>query len=580
MRQTGTGHRRASPILGASEKRPGSRRTKLASPSPEQACHSVDSNALVAPELASTVVSDKTTGLKRAKAVPAKIKSQPKPRKSTKCAAKRTETVSAHFGASKINSKTVETTPKEDVLSSSPVEGRRACFSNILDALTYATPEQTTDASVSVPDVVLGKRRKIELIDMDNHSASALAVPRAPKAKPPKKKPRTITARVMEQYEAAESAVESELAPEDGAQIAKAVTFNARAKGPPKPRKPRATKPAKTAAKKKGTKAGKAAAPVQELLPPETAAQTAKRQHFVFGTSSQLREDSPTYLMDLQRALKESEVLPPVTEEEVQAPRLWSEAAIGTLIDADPKPILVDDPPPKSPQREVPRPVEVSTKRETRPLPDTDNWVEIDVIMPAPSPKQKRAASKAKVDGQSPGTPRPRGRPRKIHSPHSPPLLVKSPKERDWSLVDEVEDSEPDGAFTPSPPRSRSQQVAPLPDLVVTSPSKTRRAYMASTSHREWPRISAALFPQITATVKAAPPTGNHLEPSWREKMALYDPIVVEELTLWLNKQGLRYARKDGGEEELQPWMVQIWCEEKGICCFLQENISDRRSRS
>ena len=76
----------------------------------------------------------------------------------------------------------------------------------------------------------------------------------------------------------------------------------------------------------------------------------------------------------------------------------------------------------------------------------------------------------------------------------------------------------------------------------------------------------------------------------------MYDPITLEELTSWLNEQGLRIqvrrqkpkAKKRGRkkrdadgkvidqdvevdeevhEEPLQAWMVQKWCEERSICC-------------
>ena len=79
--------------------------------------------------------------------------------------------------------------------------------------------------------------------------------------------------------------------------------------------------------------------------------------------------------------------------------------------------------------------------------------------------------------------------------------------------------------------------------------------------------------------------------------MLMYDPIVVEDLTSWLNEQGLRVEirrhkpkgmkkrgrkRKDAAddvqevdwevcEELLQPWMVQKWCEDQSVCCVLNE---------
>jgi len=72
----------------------------------------------------------------------------------------------------------------------------------------------------------------------------------------------------------------------------------------------------------------------------------------------------------------------------------------------------------------------------------------------------------------------------------------------------------------------------------------------------------------------------------------MYDPIVLEELTAYLNEQGLSIEsqkqkpkpkkkgrkKKDAPTEELevewetvqeplQAWMVQKWCESNSICC-------------
>ena len=96
--------------------------------------------------------------------------------------------------------------------------------------------------------------------------------------------------------------------------------------------------------------------------------------------------------------------------------------------------------------------------------------------------------------------------------------------------------------------------------------------------------------------VKAAPHTRDVAKLSWWEHILLYDPIVVEDLTKWLNEQGLsmeivRNKRKkakskkddpamnydedaievETQEAPLQPWMVQRWCEEHSICCYMKD---------
>lgn len=110
--------------------------------------------------------------------------------------------------------------------------------------------------------------------------------------------------------------------------------------------------------------------------------------------------------------------------------------------------------------------------------------------------------------------------------------------------------------------------------------------------------IHKDLFERITAVVKSAPPSNDGNKPSWYEKILLYDPIVLEDITAWLNEQGLRVEarrhkprakkrgrkRKDAEpeveevewevrEEPLQAWMVQKWCQEKSICCLWREGL-------
>jgi hypothetical protein len=125
---------------------------------------------------------------------------------------------------------------------------------------------------------------------------------------------------------------------------------------------------------------------------------------------------------------------------------------------------------------------------------------------------------------------------------------------------------------------------------------------MLKNSDPQWTSVSAALFPQITKVVKATPPSTDLANPTWHEKILLYDPIVLEDLTAWLNGQGVRVetrkvkakAKKKGKKkldvevametvvedveyelvrEELKPWMVQKWCEEKSICCLWREGL-------
>ncbi|KAI4758288.1 hypothetical protein E4T52_09550 [Aureobasidium sp. EXF-3400] len=231
------------------------------------------------------------------------------------------------------------------------------------------------------------------------------------------------------------------------------------------------------------------------------------------------------------------------------------------------------------------------------------------VASPASCPRRK---SMSPDDLPIISPPKPRGRPSKFGpapNPASParprgrarrPSIAEPPS--DYLDIDAISDVETT-ANVPSPPRrlpttppkaTLDFDVPPPPPLPAIATSTARCS--AKQLLAEFPSIAPTLFPKITSTVRSIPPSRDHKAPTWYEKILLYDPIVLEDLTLWLNSQGVRLeisvARPvkgkgkkkadevDDGEsvmdlvqEELQPWMVQKWCEEHSICCLWKEGL-------
>ncbi|KAH8679748.1 hypothetical protein BGZ60DRAFT_512569 [Tricladium varicosporioides] len=111
--------------------------------------------------------------------------------------------------------------------------------------------------------------------------------------------------------------------------------------------------------------------------------------------------------------------------------------------------------------------------------------------------------------------------------------------------LDEISDSE--GTMTPSPPRRRGSQVWSPPLKLSTSSEGTE-----ATSSLE------PLSAYITRAIKSASPCRDPSKPSWQEKILLYDPIILEDLTAWLNTGGLEKVGWDG---EVMPKEVKKWCE-------------------
>ncbi|KAB8304123.1 hypothetical protein EYC80_003543 [Monilinia laxa] len=123
--------------------------------------------------------------------------------------------------------------------------------------------------------------------------------------------------------------------------------------------------------------------------------------------------------------------------------------------------------------------------------------------------------------------------------------------------LEDVSDSDPS---TPSPPRRSSSQIRKASKALELSPADIDQNDEAR---------QVQLFSHISTAVTSAPPSQDPSSPSWQEKILLYDPIVLEDLTSWLNTGALS---KVGWDEEVVPKEVKKWCESKSICCLWKEN--------
>ncbi|KXJ96184.1 hypothetical protein Micbo1qcDRAFT_158400, partial [Microdochium bolleyi] len=81
--------------------------------------------------------------------------------------------------------------------------------------------------------------------------------------------------------------------------------------------------------------------------------------------------------------------------------------------------------------------------------------------------------------------------------------------------------SSPEPVFSPTSPASL--------DLSSADAAEMSLALTPPTDNEE------VLFKHVTDIVKATPRSTNPAEPSWHERMLLYDPIVVEDFAAWLN---------------------------------------------
>lgn len=148
------------------------------------------------------------------------------------------------------------------------------------------------------------KRKRIELV---NAVCPPVSVEKPKRTKAPKKKPQTITGKATAPFVPLAPMTTPSLLEYFGTPLVESLPTSLLDAETPAPR--RRKSPIEGAVKLKPTvvKAEKAVQKQPILLSPESAMKTAQNQQVIFGTFSQLaREDSPTFLKDLQQAIKES----------------------------------------------------------------------------------------------------------------------------------------------------------------------------------------------------------------------------------------------------------------------------------
>jgi hypothetical protein len=226
----------------------------------------------------------------------------------------------------------------------------------------------------------------------------------------------------------------------------------------------------------------------------------------------------------------------------------------------------------------------------------------------------------------------------KSSMPMSAPIRPSTPKSSKGRFADieEILDSEDDEALSPTPPRVNRSVDSTLP-LVLSMPprepipktskpatkvtkskkpstitpgtedAETPQVIQVPLTQLEWASSKSLIFKKITSAIRALPPTTTPKEPSWHEKILLFDAIVLEDFTAFLGKAtrvraykratqkqikawnklltlrgekglpevGLGIAAKVGekGEElinvvekEIEVWMVKEWCQEMSVC--------------
>ena len=154
--------------------------------------------------------------------------------------------------------------------------------------------------------------------------------------------------------------------------------------------------------------------------------------------------------------------------------------------------------------------------------------------------------------------------------PRTPTNVSTIPK-----TVIEIPDSASEHGSETSVSRSSSpeQTFSPPPevDLSVSMEEDTELSLSMTPDEKE-----AGLYSSLTTAITSAPRTNDPAKPSWHEKILMYDPIVLEDLTSWLNSGQLTRVGYDG---EVIPGEVKKWCESQSVCCLWRVNLRGKERK-
>ncbi|KAI1439688.1 hypothetical protein F5Y02DRAFT_405136 [Annulohypoxylon stygium] len=211
---------------------------------------------------------------------------------------------------------------------------------------------------------------------------------------------------------------------------------------------------------------------------------------------------------------------------------------------------------------------------QSRPIPTT-------AAAPAPKKRQKKTVE---PDPDPENPPKRRGRPRKASTTEAssattaqaakPPSPKKSrgrPKKEVLKAM-EIADSDEDESASSrasSPDRDRIFSSPPAVDLSLADDADMSLAMSPTDQQTD-------LFKHITRAVTSAPRSKDPDNPSWHEKMLLYDPIVLEDLAAWLNAGALGGVGYDG---EVSPVDVKSWCESKSVICLWRQTLRGKQRK-
>ena len=195
---------------------------------------------------------------------------------------------------------------------------------------------------------------------------------------------------------------------------------------------------------------------------------------------------------------------------------------------------------------------------------------------PKATPKLRKRVAAKPLDSENPTVEKP-ARKRKAKDPNavSAPLKRKSTAKAKASALSEeyiLNSSDAVESVTAEDLVVDEVEASTVPSKTPATPSPTASAEFVDSATPRAAQLASPELPdinkQITAaitTYKASPDRDHQRNPTWHEKILMYDPICLEELAGWLNTEGFQ---RIGEDREVSALEVRSYCEMKGLCCL------------
>lgn len=239
-------------------------------------------------------------------------------------------------------------------------------------------------------------------------------------------------------------------------------------------------------------------------------------------------------------------------------------------------PVMIQEPPPSAQPIESPKRPRGRPKKTEKAVAAPDEGTVAAAVRVSPKKSRSRSLKKATESEAETAPAKPSRKPKQASTNtkttlkttsalDSTPVRKRAAKFQDvLEIPDSASDQDSDRTvFSASP----EPTFSPSPEVDMSVSMEEDASLIPSGSPNA---LQSSVFERITEAVTTAPRSTDPQNPSWYEKILMYDPIILEDLASWLNSGQLSRV---GHDDEVSPGEVKKWCESQSVCCLWRLNL-------